>query len=66
MVFYLNVFYLPVLKQVIGQYKMWNDVMFWFSQIKARIMIGTLGGMYLKNAFFQQALLQNVTNAPLI
>ena len=30
---YLNVFYLPVLKQVIGQYKMWNDVMFWFAQI---------------------------------
>ena len=25
--FYLNVFYLPVLKQVVGQHKMWNDVM---------------------------------------
>ena len=33
MVFRLNVFYLPVLKQVVGQYKMWNDVMFWFSQM---------------------------------
>ena len=28
--FYLNVFYLPVLKQVVGQHKTWNDVMFWF------------------------------------
>ena len=33
MMFHLNVFYLPVLKQVVGQYKMWNDVMLWFSQI---------------------------------
>ena len=32
-VFYLNVFYLPVLKQVVGQHKMWNDAMFWFSQM---------------------------------
>ncbi|CAH3165380.1 unnamed protein product [Pocillopora meandrina] len=31
--FYLNIFYLPVLKQVVGQHKMWNDVMFWFSQM---------------------------------
>ncbi|CAH3036358.1 unnamed protein product, partial [Pocillopora meandrina] len=31
--FYLNVFYLPVLKQVVGQHKMWNDVMFWLSQM---------------------------------
>ena len=30
--FYLNVFYLPVLKQVVP-HKMWNDVMFWFSQM---------------------------------
>ena len=30
MMFYLNVLYLPVLKQVVGQHKMWNDVMFWF------------------------------------
>ena len=22
-----------ILKQVFGQYKMWNDVMFWFSQM---------------------------------
>ena len=28
--FYLNVFYLPVLKQVVGQLKMWNDAMFDF------------------------------------
>ena len=33
MMFHLNVFYLPVLKHVVRQYKMWNDVMFWFSQI---------------------------------
>ena len=33
MLFHLNVFYLPVLKQVVGECKMWNDVMFWFSQI---------------------------------
>ena len=33
MMFYLNVFYLPVLKQVVGQHEMWNDVMFWFSQM---------------------------------
>ena len=32
MMFHLKVFYLPALKQVVGQYKMWNDVMFWFSQ----------------------------------
>ena len=32
MIFYLNVFYFPALKQVVGQYKMCNDVMFWFSQ----------------------------------
>ena len=31
--FYLNIFYLPVLKQVVEQHKMWNDVMFWFSQM---------------------------------
>ena len=33
MMFYFNVFYLPVLKQVVGQHKMWTDVMFWFSQM---------------------------------
>ncbi|CAH3046374.1 unnamed protein product [Pocillopora meandrina] len=31
--FYSNVFYFPVLKQVVGQHKMWNDMMFWFSQM---------------------------------
>ena len=31
--FYLNVFYLPVLKQVVGRHRMWNDVMFWLSQM---------------------------------
>ena len=30
MMFYLNVFYLPTLKDVVGQYKLWNEVMFWF------------------------------------
>ena len=33
MMFYLNVFYFPALKQIVGQYKMWNDVMFWFSRM---------------------------------
>ena len=33
MMFYLNVFYLPTLKQVVGQYKLWNEVLFWFTQI---------------------------------
>lgn len=33
MMFYLNVFYLPILKQVVIQYKMWNQVMFWFTQM---------------------------------
>ena len=33
MMFYLNVFYLPTLKQVVIQYKMWNQVMFWFTQM---------------------------------
>ena len=31
--FYLNLFNLPVLKQVVGQHKTCNDVMFWFSQM---------------------------------
>ena len=31
--FYLNVFYLPVLKQVVGRHRMWNDVMFWLTQM---------------------------------
>ena len=33
MMFYLNVFYLPTLKQVVGQYKLRNEVLFWFTQI---------------------------------
>ena len=32
MMFYMNVFYLPILKKVVGQYKMWNEVVFWFTQ----------------------------------
>ena len=28
MMFYLSVFYLPTLKLVVGQYKMWNQVVF--------------------------------------
>ena len=31
--FHLNVFYFLELKQVVGQYKMWNDETFWFSQM---------------------------------
>ena len=34
MMFYLNVFYLPTLKQVIGRYKTWNEVMFWFTPMR--------------------------------
>lgn len=33
MMFYLNVFYLSILKQVVIQYKMWNQVMFRFTQM---------------------------------
>jgi len=33
MMFYLNVFYLPTLKDVVGHYKLWNEVMFWFTQM---------------------------------
>ena len=29
MMFYLNVFSLPTLKDVVGHYKLWNEVMFW-------------------------------------
>ena len=30
---YLNVFYLPTLKDVVGHYKLWNEVMVWFTQM---------------------------------
>ena len=33
MVFFLNMYYLPILKQVVIQYKMWNQVMFWFTKM---------------------------------
>ena len=33
MMFYLNVFYLPILKQVVIKYKIRNQVMFWFTQM---------------------------------
>ena len=29
--FYLNVFSLPTLKDVVGHYKLWNEVMFWLN-----------------------------------
>ena len=29
--FNLNVFYLPTLKDIVGHYKLWNEVMFWFT-----------------------------------
>ena len=32
MMFYLNVFYLPTLKDVVGHYKLWNEVMFWLNR----------------------------------
>ena len=32
--FHLNVFYLPTLKDVVGHlYKLWNEVMVWFTQM---------------------------------
>ena len=33
MMFYLNVFYLPTLKDFVGHYKLWNEVMFWCTQM---------------------------------
>jgi len=33
MMFYLNVFYLPTLKDVVGHCKLSNEVMFWFTQV---------------------------------
>ena len=33
MMFRLNVFYLPTLKQVVGHYKSCKEVMFWFTQM---------------------------------
>ena len=33
MMFYLNVFYLPTRKDVVGHYKLWNEVMFSFTQM---------------------------------
>ena len=33
MMFYLTVFYLPTLKDVVGHYKLSNEVMFWFTQM---------------------------------
>ena len=33
MMFYLNVFYLPTLTDVVGHYKLRNEVMFWFTQM---------------------------------
>ena len=33
MMFCLNVPYISAMKQVVGQYKMWNDVMSWCSEM---------------------------------
>ena len=33
MMFYLNVFYLPTLKQVVGHYQSSNEVIFWVTQM---------------------------------
>ena len=35
MMFYMYVFYLPTLKQVIGKYEIWNEVVFWFTLVYA-------------------------------
>ena len=31
--FYLNVFFLPTSKDVVGYYKLWNEVIVWFTQM---------------------------------
>ena len=31
----MYVFYVPTLKQVIGKYKIWNEVVFWFTLVYA-------------------------------
>ena len=31
MMFYFNVFSLPTLKEVVGHYKLWSEVMFWLN-----------------------------------
>ena len=33
LMFYLNVFYFPTLKDFVGHYKLWNEVMSWFTQM---------------------------------
>ena len=33
MMFYLNVFCFPTLNDVVGYYKLWNEVMFWSTQM---------------------------------
>ena len=33
MMIYLNVFYLPTLKDFAGRYILWNEVTFWFTPI---------------------------------
>ena len=48
MMFYLNVFYLLTLKQVVGQYKMWNEEMFWFTQMMCYNVYIPLLMMYRK------------------
>ena len=31
--FYLNVFYLPTVKEIVRHYKLWNEVMLWLTQM---------------------------------
>ena len=33
MMLYLNVFYVPTLKDVVGHCKLWNELMVWFTQM---------------------------------
>ena len=33
LILYLNVFYLLTLKEAVGQYKMWNEMKFWFTRM---------------------------------
>ena len=33
LMFYLHAFHLQTLKDVVGHYKLWNEVMLWFTQM---------------------------------
>ena len=45
MMFHLNVFYLPVLKQVVGQYKIWFSQMIFYKQ-REQYVLTTIKEIY--------------------